>query len=87
MKKLTAFILCFLLLLSPMLASAAEYEEETVYATENVNIRTKPTTESEKVALLKKVSTLVAGELSGKESDTLRRIIKNYAKAPSPLRA
>ena len=41
----------------------------------------------EEVALLKKVSTLVAGELSGKESDTLRRIIKNYTKNATPLRA
>ena len=66
MKKLTAFILCFLLLLSPMLASAAEYEEETVYATENVNIRTKPTTESEKVALLKKGESITRiGEADG----------------------
>lgn len=54
MKKLTALILCLVLLLTPMLASAAEYEKETVYATENVNIRTEPTTESEKAALLKK---------------------------------
>lgn len=66
MKKLTAFILCFLLLLSPMLASAAEYEEETVYATENVNIRTEPTTESEKVALLKKGESITRiGETDG----------------------
>ena len=61
-----AFILCFLLLLTPMLALAAEYEEETVYATENVNIRTKPTTESEKVALLKKGESITRiGEADG----------------------
>jgi len=66
MKKLTAFILCFLLFLTPMLVSAAEYEEETVYATENVNIRTKPTTESEKVALLKKGESITRiGEADG----------------------
>lgn len=41
----------------------------------------------EELALLQKASTLLEGTLSGKESDTLRRIIKNYAKAPSPLRA
>ena len=66
MKKLTAFILCFLLFLTPILASAAEYEEETVYATENVNIRTKPTTKSEKVALLKKGESITRiGETDG----------------------
>ena len=66
MKKLTAFILCFLLLLTPMLALAAEYEEETVYATENVNIRTEPNTESEKVAQLKKGESITRiGEADG----------------------
>ena len=66
MKKITAFILCLLLFLTPILASAAEYEEETVYATENVNIRTKPTTESEKVALLKKGESITRiGEADG----------------------
>ncbi len=54
MKKITAVILCFIFLFSFTLTASAEREEETVYATENVNIRTKPTTESEKVALLKK---------------------------------
>ena len=64
MKKLTAFILCLLLLLTPFSVMAAE--EETVYATENVNIRTKPTAESEKVALLKKGESITRiGEADG----------------------
>ncbi len=58
MKKLTAFILCFFLLLTPMLASAAEYKEETVYATENVNIRTEPNTDCEIITVLQKGSSV-----------------------------
>ena len=58
MKKLTAFILCFLLLLTPMVVSAAEYEEETVYATENVNIRTKPNTDCDIITVLQKGSSV-----------------------------
>lgn len=66
MKKLTAFILCFLFLFSFTLTALAEYAEETVYATENVNIRTKPTTESEKVALLEKGESITRiGEADG----------------------
>lgn len=66
MKKLTAFILCFLFLFSFTLTASAEYEKETVYATENVNIRTKPTTESEKVALLEKGESITRiGEADG----------------------
>ena len=58
MKKLTAFILCFLLLLTPMLALAAEYEKETVYATENVNIRTEPNTDCDTITVLQKGSSI-----------------------------
>ena len=58
MKKLTAFIFCFLLLLTPVLASAAEYEEETVYATENVNIRTEPNTDCDIITVLQKGSSI-----------------------------
>lgn len=58
MKKITAFILCFLFLLTPMLASAAEYEKETVYATENVNIRTEPNTDSAIITVLQKGSSI-----------------------------
>ncbi len=66
MKKITAFILCFLLLLTPMLASAAEYEEETVYATENVNIRTEPNTDCEIITVLQKGSSVTRiGETDG----------------------
>ena len=66
MKKLTAFILCFLLFLTPMLASATEYEEETVYATENVNIRTEPNTDCEIVTVLQKCSSVTRiGEADG----------------------
>ncbi len=66
MKKITAFILCFLFLFSFALTVSAEYEKETVYATENVNIRTKPTTESEKVALLEKGESITRiGEADG----------------------
>lgn len=59
MKKLTAFILCFLLFLTPVLASAAEYEEETVYATENVNIRTEPNTDCDIITVLQKGSSVI----------------------------
>ena len=58
MKKLTSFILCFLFLLTPMLASAAEYEQETVYATENVNIRTEPNTDCDIITVLQKGSSI-----------------------------
>ena len=58
MKKITAFILCFLLFLTPILASAAEYEEETVYATENVNIRTEPNTDCDIITVLQKGSSI-----------------------------
>lgn len=90
MKKLTAFILCFLLLLTPMLSFAAEYEQETVYATENVNIRTEPTTESEKVALLKKGESIARiGETDDGWSKVLyegeeRYIISEYLSATPP---
>lgn len=59
MKKLTAFILCFLLLLTPVLALAAEYAEETVYATENVNIRTEPNTDCDIITVLQKGSSII----------------------------
>ena len=66
MKKLTAFILCFLLLLTPMLATAAEYEKETVYATENVNIRTEPNTDCDIITVLQKGSRITRiGEADG----------------------
>ena len=66
MKKLTAFILCFLLLLTPVLALAAEYEEETVYATENVNIRTEPNTNCDIITVLQKGSSITrVGEADG----------------------
>ena len=58
MKKLTAFILCLLLFLTPILASAAEYEEEIVYATENVNIRTEPNTDCDIITVLQKGSSI-----------------------------
>lgn len=58
MKKITVFILCFLLLLTPMVVSAAEYEEETVYAIENVNIRTEPNTDCDIITILQKGSSI-----------------------------
>ncbi|MBE6775097.1 MAG: hypothetical protein E7543_02790 [Ruminococcaceae bacterium] len=66
MKKITAFILCFIFLFSFTLTASAERKEETVFATENVNIRTEPTTDSEKVALLKKGESIIRiGEADG----------------------
>lgn len=58
MKKSIALILCFLLLLTPMVASAAEQTEETVYATDNVNIRTEPNTDCDIITVLKKGSSI-----------------------------
>ncbi len=58
MKKLTAFILCFLFLFSFALTVSAEHEKETVYATENVNIRTEPNTDCEIITVLQKGSSV-----------------------------
>ncbi len=58
MKKSIAFILCFFLFLTPLTAVAAEQTEETVYATENVNIRTEPNTDCEIITVLKKGSSI-----------------------------
>ena len=52
MKKSIAYLICVLFLLTPLSALAAE--EETVYATETVNIRTEPSTNSNIVAILQK---------------------------------
>ena len=41
-----------------MLTSAAEYEKETVYATENVNIRTEPNTDCDIITVLQKGSSI-----------------------------
>ena len=49
MKKITVFFLCFLLLLIPFSVSAAE---ETVYATEDVNIRAEPNTDCDIISVL-----------------------------------
>lgn len=57
MKKITAFIICFLFLLTPTLTVSSEYEE-TVYATENVNIRTEPNTDCEIITVLQKGSSV-----------------------------
>ena len=89
MKKLTAFILCFLLFLTPMLASATEYEEETVYATENVNIRTEPNTDCEIVTVLQKCSSVTRiGEADGWSKVLYegkeRYIISEYLSATPP---
>ena len=71
MKKLTAFILCLLLFLTPILASAAEYEEEIVYATENVNIRTEPNTDCDIITVLQKGSSITRID----ESDGWSKVI------------
>ncbi|MBR2411468.1 MAG: SH3 domain-containing protein [Clostridia bacterium] len=66
MKKLTAFILCFLFLFSFTLTASAEYEKETVYATENVNIRTEPNTDCDIITVLQKGSRITRiGEADG----------------------
>lgn len=64
MKKLTAFILCFLLLFAPLSVFAAK--EEIVYATENVNIRTEPNTDCDIITVLQKGSSITRiGEADG----------------------
>ncbi len=66
MKKLTAFIICFLFLFSFALTASAEYEKETVYATENVNIRTEPNTDCDIIIVLQKGSSITRiGEADG----------------------
>lgn len=66
MKKSIAFILCFLILITPFTAFAAEQTEETVYATENVNIRTEPNTDCDIITVLKKGSSITRiGESDG----------------------
>lgn len=66
MKKITAFILCFLFLFSSALTVSAEYEQETVYATENVNIRTEPNTDCDIITVLQKGSSITRiGEADG----------------------
>ena len=66
MKKITAFILCFLFLFSFTLTASAEYEKETVYATENVNIRTEPNTDCDIITVLQKGSSITRiGEADG----------------------
>lgn len=59
MKKITAFILCFLLLLTSMLTVSAEHEKETVYATEDVNIRTEPNTDCDIITVLEQGEAIV----------------------------
>ena len=59
MKKITAFILCFIFLFSSALTASAEYEKETVYATENVNIRTEPNTDCDIITVLQKGSSII----------------------------
>ena len=54
MKKITAIILCFLFLVSFILTASAEYEKETVYATDSVNIRTEPNTDCDIITVLQK---------------------------------
>ncbi len=56
MKKITAIILCFLFLVSFTLTASAEYEKETVYATDSVNIRTEPNTDCDIITVLQKGS-------------------------------
>lgn len=58
MKKLLLLILTLFLLISPFSALASQSQSETVVALETVNIRTKPTIESEILAVLKKGSTI-----------------------------
>ena len=58
MKKITTFILCFLFLFSSALTASAEYEKETVYATENVNIRTESNTDCDIITVLQKGSSI-----------------------------
>lgn len=89
MKNLTSFILCFLLLLTPMLALAAEYEEETVYATENVNIRTEPNTDCDIITVLQKGSSITRIDEADGWSKVLyegkkRYIISEYLSLTSP---
>lgn len=56
MKKIIITALCIFLLMTPLCAFAAE---EVVCATENVNIRTEPNTDSSIAAVLKKGETII----------------------------
>lgn len=56
MKKITVFFLCFLLLLIPFSVSAAE---ETVYATEDVNIRAEPNIDCDIISVLEQGEAII----------------------------
>lgn len=87
MKKIIAIILCFLFL--PLSFSALAAEEETkeptavvVYATDNVNIRTEPSTESEVITVLKTGSPITrVGEVRDGWSVVLYEGEKRYIKS------
>ncbi len=66
MKKITAIILCFLFLFSFAITASATNKEETVYATETVNIRTEPNTDCDIITVLQKGSSITRiGEADG----------------------
>lgn len=89
MKKSIAFVLCFIFLLTPLTVFAAKQTEETVYATENVNIRTEPNTDCEIITVLQKGSSITRiGEADGWSKVLYegkeRYIISEYLSLTSP---
>lgn len=66
MKKIAVFSLCVLLLFSFALTASAKRKEETVYATQTVNIRTEPNTGCDIIAVLQKGAGITrVGETDG----------------------
>lgn len=66
MKYFYVFIICILILITAAFAVSAVEYEETVYATDSVNIRIEPNTDSDILAVLKKGNSIIrVGEADG----------------------
>ncbi len=66
MKKITVFIFCLLFMFSAEITVSAANKEETVYATDSVNIRTEPNTDCDIITVLQKGSCITRiGEADG----------------------
>lgn len=66
MKKMTVLIFCFLFMFSAVITVSAANKEETVYATDSVNIRTEPNTDCDIITVLQKGSCITCiGEADG----------------------
>lgn len=66
MKKMTVLIFCFLFMFSAVITVSAANKEETVYATDSVNIRIEPNTDCDIITVLQKGSCITRiGEADG----------------------